>query len=36
MSEASEQFRNLAKRLNDNEEPQYAAYCHLAIGRFVE
>jgi len=33
VSEASEQFRSLAKRLNDNEEPQYAAYCHLAIGR---
>jgi len=33
VSEASEQFRGLAKRLEDNEEPQYAAYCHLATGR---
>ena len=33
VSEASEQFRGLAKRLEDNEEPQYAAYCHLATGK---
>ena len=33
VSEASEQFRSLAKRLEDNEEPQYAAFCHLATGR---
>jgi len=33
VSEASEQFRQLGKRLEDNQEPQYAAYCHLAIGR---
>jgi len=33
VSEASEQFRGLAKRLEDNDEPQYAAFCHLATGR---
>merc|ERR1711953_1399977 len=33
VSEASEQFRGLAKRLEDSEEPQYAAFCHLATGR---
>ena len=32
VSEASEQFRQLGKRLEDNEEPQYAAFCHLATG----
>ena len=34
VSEASEQFRQLGKRLEDNQEPQYAAYCHLAIGQY--
>lgn len=33
VSEASEQFRQLGKRLEDSEEPQYAAFCHLATGR---
>ena len=33
MSEASEQFQQLGKRLEDNQEPQYAAYCHLAQGK---
>lgn len=33
MSEASDQFRQLGKRLEDNDEPQYAAFCHLATGR---
>ena len=32
VSEACDQFRQLGKRLEDNDEPQYAAYCHLAIG----
>ena len=32
VSEASDQFRQLAKRLEDSEEPQYAAFCHLATG----
>ena len=36
VSEASEQFRGLAKRLEDNEEPQYAAYCHLATGKNLQ
>ena len=33
VSEASEQFNRLAKRLRDNEEPQYEANCHLAVSR---
>jgi len=33
VSEASDHFRQLAKRLEDGEEPQYAALCHLATGR---
>ena len=33
VSEASEQFQQLGKRLEDNQEPQYAAYCHLAQGK---
>ena len=33
VSEASEQFRQLGKRLEDSEEPQYAAFCHLATGK---
>jgi len=33
VSEASDHFRQLAKRLEDAEEPQYAALCHLAVGR---
>ena len=33
MSEASDQFRQLGKRLEDNDEPQYAAFCHLATGK---
>jgi len=32
VSEASEQFRQLGRRLEE-EEPQYAAYCHLATAR---
>ena len=32
VAEASEQFRQLGKRLEDSEEPQYAAFCHLATG----
>ena len=32
VSEASDQFRQLGKRLEDGDEPQYAAYCHLATG----
>jgi len=33
VSEASDHFRQLGKRLDDTEEPQYAAFCHLATGR---
>ena len=33
VAEASEQFTKLAKRLKDNEEPQYEASCHLAVAR---
>lgn len=33
VSEASDHFRQLAKRLEDGEEPQYAALCYLATGR---
>lgn len=33
VSEASDQFRQLGRRLEEAEEPQYAAFCHLATGR---
>ena len=33
VAEASDQFCRLAKRLRDNEEPQYEAACHLAVSR---
>lgn len=33
VSEASDHFRQLGKRLEEVEEPQYAAFCHLATGR---
>ena len=33
VAEASEQFTRLAKRLRDNEEPQYEATCYLAVSR---
>ena len=33
VAEASEQFTRLAKRLRDNEEPQYESACHLAVAR---
>eukprot|EP00092_Neocalanus_flemingeri_P003798 GFUD01004091.1.p1 GENE.GFUD01004091.1~~GFUD01004091.1.p1 ORF type:complete len:307 (+),score=93.35 GFUD01004091.1:468-1388(+) len=33
VSEASDHFRQLGKRLDDTDEPQYAAFCHLATGR---
>ena len=33
VAEASEQFSRLAKRLRDNEEPQYEATCHIAVSR---
>ena len=29
---ASDRVRQRAKRLEDSEEPQYAAFCHLATG----
>ena len=32
VSEASDHFRQLGKRLDDTDEPQYAAFCHLATG----
>jgi len=33
VSEASDHFRQLGRRLDDGEEPQYAAFCHLATSR---
>lgn len=33
VSEASDHFRQLGKRLDDTDKPQYAAFCHLATGR---
>jgi len=33
VSEASDHFRQLGKRLEEAEEPHYAAFCHLATGR---
>lgn len=33
VSEASDHFRQLGRRLDEGEEPQYAAFCHLATGR---
>jgi len=33
VAEASDHFRQLGRRLEEAEEPQYAAFCHLATGR---
>jgi len=33
VSEASDHFKQLGKRLDDTDEPQYAGFCHLATGR---
>ena len=33
LSEASDQFSKLAKKVKTNEEPQYEGMCHLAIAR---
>lgn len=33
VSEASDHFRQLGRRLEEAEEPQYAGFCHLATGR---
>jgi len=33
VSEASQQFAKLAKKVKTNEEPQYEGMCHLAIAR---
>jgi len=33
VSEASDHFRQLGRKLEDAEEPQYAAFCHLATSR---
>jgi len=33
VAEASENFRQLGKKLEDDEEPQFAGFCYLATGR---
>eukprot|EP00088_Acartia_fossae_P006760 TRINITY_DN13126_c0_g1_i1.p1 TRINITY_DN13126_c0_g1~~TRINITY_DN13126_c0_g1_i1.p1 ORF type:complete len:307 (+),score=43.82 TRINITY_DN13126_c0_g1_i1:44-964(+) len=33
VADASENFRQLGKRLEDSDEPQYAGFCYLATGR---
>ena len=33
VSEASDHFRQLGRKLEEAEEPQYAAFCHLATSR---
>ena len=33
VSEASEQFAKLAKKMHSREEPQYEGLCHLAVSR---
>ena len=33
VSEASEQFGKLAKKMQSKEEPQYEGLCHLAVAR---
>ena len=33
VSEASEQFSKLAKKMHSREEPQYEGLCHLAVAR---
>jgi len=33
VADASENFRQLGKRMEDNDEPQYAGFCYLATGR---
>ncbi|XP_023333312.1 factor VIII intron 22 protein isoform X2 [Eurytemora carolleeae] len=33
VAEASDHFRQLAKKLEDNDDPQFAGFCYLATGR---